>query len=91
MAKKRKQYKPKYRNALDNSVYVFHNQIFNIDLFINALTAEDAMEQFDRCQFENNSKYSIKESHSEVGFIIHELIKLGFIFGLGVFSRSIRN
>ena len=51
MTKKRKQYEPKYRDALDNSVYVFHNQIFNIDLFINALTAEDAMEQFDRCQF----------------------------------------
>ena len=36
MAKKRKQYEPKYRDALDNSVYVFHNQIFNFDLFINA-------------------------------------------------------
>ena len=35
------------------------NQIFNIDLFINALTAEDAMEQFDRCQFENRNQWKI--------------------------------
>ena len=56
---KKKKYKPKYRNALDNSVYVFHNQRFNIDLFINALTAEDAMEQFDRCQFENRKQWKI--------------------------------
>ncbi len=59
MAKKKKLFKPKYRNALDNSVYVFHNSIFNIDLFINALTAEDAMEQFDRCQFENRNQWKI--------------------------------
>ena len=59
MAKKRKQYEPKYRDALDNSVYVFHNSIFNIDLFINALTAEDVMEQFDRCQFENRKQWKI--------------------------------
>ena len=59
MAKKRKQYEPKYRDALENSVYVFHNQIFNIDLFINALNAEDAMEQFDRCQFENRNQWKI--------------------------------
>ena len=44
MAKRK--YKRKQKDDCDNSVYVFHNQIFNIDLFINALTsAEDAMEQ----------------------------------------------
>ena len=42
MAKKRKQYEPKYRDALDNSVYVFHNQIFNIDLF--ALFCKDLLD-----------------------------------------------
>ena len=57
MAKRK--YKRKQKDYCDNSVYVFHNQIFNIDLFINALTAEDAMEQFDRCQFENRNQWKI--------------------------------
>ena len=57
MAKRK--YKRKQKDDCDNSVYVFHNQIFNIDLFINALTAEDAMEQFDRCQFENRNQWKI--------------------------------
>ena len=41
MAKKK--YKKKERDAVDNAVYVFHNQVFNFDMFINALNADDAM------------------------------------------------
>ena len=34
MAKRK--YKRKQKDDCDNSVYVFHNQLFNFDMFINA-------------------------------------------------------
>ena len=33
--------------AEHDSVYIFHNILFNFDVFINARGADDAMEKFD--------------------------------------------
>lgn len=43
----KKQKKEKY--VEDQRVYVFHNTLFNFNLFINAENANDAMEKFDQC------------------------------------------
>lgn len=57
MAKKK--YKKKERDAVDNAVYVFHNQVFNFDMFINALNADDAMAKFDQCGMANRDQWKI--------------------------------
>lgn len=57
--KKKKKYSLKKRDAVDNAVYVFHNQLFNFDLFINALNADDAMEKFDQCQMADRKHWKI--------------------------------
>ena len=56
---KKKKYKTKQRDAVDNAVYVFHNQVFNFDMFINAVNADEAMVKFDQCQFENRNQWKI--------------------------------
>ena len=57
MAKKK--YKKKERDKVDNAVYVFHNQVFNFDMFINALNADDAMTRFDQCGMANRDHWKI--------------------------------
>jgi hypothetical protein len=42
-----------------NSVYMFHNIKNNIHLFINACDLEDAMFQFDLCNFSFRSDWKI--------------------------------
>jgi hypothetical protein len=38
---------------------MFHNLKFNLHLFINAMDLEDAMNQFDMCQFENRKYWKV--------------------------------
>lgn len=57
MAKRK--YKKKQRDYSDNSVYIFHNQLFNFDMFINATNANEAMERFDQCCMGNRSQWKI--------------------------------
>ena len=42
-----------------NNVYMFHNLKFNLHLFINAMDLDDAMNQFDMCQFENRKYWKV--------------------------------
>ena len=42
-----------------NNVYMFHNLKFNLHLFINAMDLNDAMNQFDMCQFENRKYWKV--------------------------------
>ena len=57
MAKRK--YKRKQKDGCDNSVYVFHNQLFNFDMFINATSADEAMEKFDQCCMGNRNQWKI--------------------------------
>ena len=34
-----------------NSVYVFYNNMFDFNIYINATHADDAMEKFDQCGY----------------------------------------
>jgi len=43
----------------NNSVYMFHNIKNNIHLFINAYDLEDAMVQFDLCNFSFRNEWKI--------------------------------
>ena len=45
--------------ATHNSVYIFHNTEFNINLFVNACGADEAMEIFDACGFLERSQWKI--------------------------------
>ena len=38
---------------------MFHNLKFNLHLFINAMDLEDAMNQFDMCQFEHRKYWKV--------------------------------
>ena len=51
--------KKEIQEAGGNMVYIFHNSKFGMDLFMNAQTAADAMEKFDRCAFENRNEWRI--------------------------------
>ena len=42
-----------------NSVYMFHNIKSNIHLFMNAYDFEDAMTQFDLCNFVSRKEWKI--------------------------------
>jgi|TARA_B110000261_G_C12939248_1_gene299739 hypothetical protein len=42
-----------------NSVYVFYNNMFDFNIYINATHADDAMEKFDQCGFEHRSNWKI--------------------------------
>ena len=47
-------------DTLDNgNVYMFHNKAFNINLFVNANGAEQAMEKFDLCNFKNRDQWKV--------------------------------
>ena len=41
------------------NVYMFHNTVFNINLFINAHDADQAMEKFDLCCFNHRENWKI--------------------------------
>ena len=41
------------------TVYMFHNVRHNLHLFINAGNAEEAYEQFDKCEFLNRDEWKI--------------------------------
>jgi len=57
--KKRKYKKKEKAKTLDHSVYVFHNTLFNFNLFIDAKYADDAMEKFDMCGMQNRDQWKI--------------------------------
>ena len=63
----KKQKKEKY--VEDQRVYVFHNTLFNFNLFINAENANDAMEKFDQCCMAHREHWKVfvelKEQQSE--------------------------
>jgi hypothetical protein len=41
------------------NVYVFHNIVTDIQLFVNATNSDQAMEKFDQCGFELRSHWKI--------------------------------
>jgi len=63
----KKQKKEQY--VEDQRVYVFHNTLFNFNLFINAEDANDAMEKFDQCCMAHREHWKVfvelKEQPSE--------------------------
>lgn len=42
-----------------NSVYVFYNNMFDFNIFINARGADDAMQKFDQCGFAHRDHWKI--------------------------------
>lgn len=42
-----------------NNVYCFHNTVFNINLYVNAKDAEEAMVKFDCCQMEKREEWKL--------------------------------
>jgi len=44
---------------IGNRVYVFHNTLFNFNLFINAEDADEAMEKFDMCGMMHREQWKI--------------------------------
>ena len=53
---------PKYKNKTkhgENSVYVFHNQVTGIDLFVNCDGADNVYNIFDSCGFSPRSHWKI--------------------------------
>ena len=59
MSKKKKENEYKDVDRESNNVYMFHNVRHNLHLFINAGNAEEAYEQFDRCEFLNRDEWKI--------------------------------
>ena len=45
--------------AEHDSVYVFYNNMFDFNMFINARGADDAMEKFDQCGFAHRANWRI--------------------------------
>ena len=43
----------------DNRVYVFNNVLFNFNMYINAVNAEEAYEKFDMCGFTHRDQWKI--------------------------------
>ena len=43
----------------ENSVYVFYNNMFDFNMFINARGADDAMQKFDQCGFAHRDHWKI--------------------------------
>jgi len=41
------------------SVYVFHNTLFNFNMFISAHDAEEAMEKFDQCCMKHREQWKV--------------------------------
>ena len=42
-----------------NSIYMFHNERYDIQLFTNADGCDEAMKMFDICDFDNRDEWSI--------------------------------
>ena len=42
-----------------NSVYMFHNTLFDFNMFINASNADEAMERFDQCGMAHREYWKI--------------------------------
>ena len=60
MSKKKKENEYKDVDRENKSlVYMFHNVRHNLHLFINAENAEEAYEQFDKCNFVDRSEWKI--------------------------------
>ena len=61
--------KKKEEYVEDQRVYVFHNTLFNFNLFINAEDANEAMEKFDQCCMAHREHWKVfvelKEQPSE--------------------------
>jgi len=57
--------KRKYKNDSDKKimtgtdVYVFHNMVTDIQLFVNAVDTDQAMDKFDQCGFKPRSQWKI--------------------------------
>ena len=43
----------------ENSVYVFYNNLFNFNIYINAKTTDDAMNKFDQCGFAHRDHWKV--------------------------------
>jgi hypothetical protein len=63
--RKKKVMKKKYKKDADRkimtgtNVYVFHNIVTDIQLFVNATNGDQAMQIFDQCGFEPRSHWKI--------------------------------
>ena len=61
MTKKKKK---TWNDAIDQvseapAVYVFHNTLFNFNMFISAYNGEEAMEKFDQCGFAHRTHWKV--------------------------------
>jgi len=62
---RRKKMTKKYKKNADKkimtgaNVYVFHNIVTDIQLFVNATNGDQAMQKFDQCGFEPRSHWKI--------------------------------
>ena len=69
MTKKKKAAKDAYYEEESNRVYVINNVMFNFSMYINASTANEAMEKFDQCGFAHRDHWKVmvelKEQPSE--------------------------
>jgi len=43
----------------ENTVYVFHNILFNFNMFINAENSVEAYNKFDQCEMANREQWKI--------------------------------
>ena len=51
--------KKKKIEVKENTVYVFHNTVFNFNMFINAENAVEAYNKFDLCEMTNRGQWKI--------------------------------
>jgi len=59
MSKKKKAAQDAYYEEESNRVYVFNNVMFNFNMYINASTADEAMEKFDQCCFAHRDHWKV--------------------------------
>ena len=59
MTKKKKAAKDAYYEEESNRVYVFNNVMFNFNMYINASTADEAMQKFDQCGFAHRDHWKV--------------------------------
>jgi len=65
MTKKKKTSQDAYYEEESNRVYVFNNVMFNFNMYINANTANEAMEKFDQCGFAHRDQWKVMVELSE--------------------------
>ena len=63
--KKKKAAKDAYYEEEFNRVYVFHNVLFNFNMFINAENANEAYDRFDQCGMAHREQWKIMVELSE--------------------------